>query len=113
MAPAALRTYQVGARAEAALALAVLVGVALATVHWVGLVLGGALVGLVAPTLRRALVTGLYLGGAVLFAFLLYLWLVGALAEALAMGRILYLDVAIALLVPTLAAGAVGGFTEA
>lgn len=50
-----------------ALALAAAVaGLALATVHWSGLLVGGALVGLCWPTLRRALVAGLGFGVVVL-----------------------------------------------
>lgn len=42
------------------------VGLLLATVHWSGLFLGGALVGLAQPTLRRALLAGLGYGLAAL-----------------------------------------------
>jgi hypothetical protein len=42
------------------------VGLLLATVHWVGLFLGGALVGLAQPTLRRAVLAGLGFGAATL-----------------------------------------------
>ena len=41
---------------------ALLVGLGLATLHWGGLLVGGALVGLSMPTLRRALVAGLGFG---------------------------------------------------
>jgi len=52
-----------------ALALAAVVGLAAAWVHWFGLVLGGALVGLVSSRLRWAVVAGLGFGALVLVTF--------------------------------------------
>jgi hypothetical protein len=61
-------------------------GALLATVHWSGILLGGALVGLAWPTLRRALLAGLGFGIAVVAVFALELALAGALANVVAMG---------------------------
>lgn len=93
-----------GQRAEPLLLVAFVVGLALAAVHWVGLAVGGALVGLLAPTFARALWHGLHLGIAALVAFVAYLALFGALPAFLASGELAALTVAVALAVPTLAA---------
>ncbi|MEF8776720.1 MAG: hypothetical protein V5A43_09505 [Haloarculaceae archaeon] len=100
-----------GRHAESAFLLAVVVGLVASAVHWAGLVLGGALVGFVAPTLRRSLVTGLFFGFTVFVAFLVYLLVVGAASKYAAMGMLLYLSVAIAVLLPPIAALAVRGLT--
>lgn len=52
-----------------ALALAAALGLLFAWVHWLGLVLGGALVALVAPSLRRGVAYALGFGALVLVAF--------------------------------------------
>jgi hypothetical protein len=49
-------------RRRGLLAVAIVTGVVLATVHWSGLLVGGALVGLTQPTLRRAVLAGLGFG---------------------------------------------------
>lgn len=54
------------ARRLAALVAAALVGIALAWVHWLGLFVAGALVGLASRTLPRALIAGLAVGVLVL-----------------------------------------------
>lgn len=48
---------------------AVLLGLAASTVHWIGLAVGGALVGLVAQSTRRGLLAGAGFG---LFAWLVF-----------------------------------------
>ncbi|WP_247009994.1 hypothetical protein [Halorientalis litorea] len=53
----------------AALAMATGVGLLAARSHWAGLVLGGALVALVSPTLRRGVLAALGFGGLVLAVF--------------------------------------------
>lgn len=53
-------------RRLAALVAAALVGIALAWVHWLGLFVAGALVGLASRTLPRALIAGLAVGVLVL-----------------------------------------------
>ena len=85
------------------------VGVALGAVHPAGLVAGGVLVGLVAPTLRRAFLFGLYLGGLVLLLFGVSLLFVGTLGRVAAMGQLTLLSVAVGLAFPTLGALAVRG----
>ncbi|WP_049923478.1 hypothetical protein [Halopiger djelfimassiliensis] len=57
----------------AALAVAVCLGLVLAWLHWVGLVVAGALVGLVSPGLRRGILTALGFGVLVLIVFALSL----------------------------------------
>ncbi|ARS88802.1 hypothetical protein [Natrarchaeobaculum aegyptiacum] len=84
----------------AAFAVVVLVGVALAWIHWLGLVLAGALVGLVSPSLWRAIAGGFVVGLVVLIAFALTLG--GALGPTLEMTPIVWLAVASALGLPVL-----------
>ncbi len=98
-------------RVETFVLAAVVVALVATTVSWWGLVLGGVLVGLLAPSLRRALVLGLYLGFTVLVAWLVYLLVVGALDPYLGMGALFYLSVAVPLVLPALAAVAVRGLT--
>lgn len=52
-----------------ALAVALALGVALASVHWLGLIAAGAAVALVAPTLRRGVAYGLAAGALALATF--------------------------------------------
>ena len=54
---------------RAALAVAVVLGLALVTLHWVGLFVAGALVGLTRRSLPRALAAGLVFGVLVLILF--------------------------------------------
>jgi hypothetical protein len=75
------------------------IGLAVATVHWVGLVLGGALVALPAARVRTSVLAGLGFG---LLAWLAFL---ATLADAGALG--LYFETGQLLLVS--AAAAVGG----
>lgn len=97
----ALRT---GEYADALVVFTFLVALALTAVHWVGLVVGGLLLGLLAPSFWRAVQYGLYLGVGVLAAFLAYLWLFGALGEFAVAGQLTWLAVGATLLLPTLAA---------
>jgi hypothetical protein len=65
--PAALADLRTNdAQRRAALVAAALVGVLAASVHWLGLVVAGALVGLVSEDLPRALAAGLAVGVLVL-----------------------------------------------
>ena len=107
----ALEPVRHGEYAENAFLAAVVVGLTPTVFHWSGLVVGGLLLGLVAPTLRRAVVSGLFFGLAVVVAFLVYLLTVGALDPYLDMGAITYLSVGIAFLLPTIAAVAARGLT--
>ncbi|MFC5368156.1 hypothetical protein [Salinirubrum litoreum] len=106
---AALAPVRRGRYAEPALLVAVLVGVAVSAVHWGGLILGGALVGLVSHSLRRAVVNGFSFGLFVLVCFAGWLAWQGALLTWPTTGQLFVLTVASALGLPILAAGAVRG----
>lgn len=106
---AELRT---GRHAETAFLAAVVVGLILTAVHWVGLLLGGALVGLFAPSVSRALLTGLFFAVAVVVTWLVYLLVVGDLGAYLGMGIITYLSLGVAFVLPVLAAIAARGLTD-
>jgi len=93
-----------GPRADQVTVLAFVLGTALGAVHWAGLFVGGALVGVVAPSFTRAVQHGLYLGVLVLGLFVGALWLYGSLSAYLAMGQVLYLNLATTLLLPPLGA---------
>lgn len=80
--------------------LAVVAGLVVASVHWVGLVVGGALVGLVASDLLRALLAGLGFGLLAVTLWAGSLWWVGSLGAVLAMGELALVSVAIGLLTP-------------
>lgn len=84
------------------LALAVVVGLVVSTVHWLGLVLGGVLVGLVAASLPRALLSGLGFGLIVLLVWWLTLVLSGGVGKVTATGELGGLGVVMALLAPVL-----------
>lgn len=81
-----------------ALAVAAIVGLALAWLHWLGLLLGGALVGLVSRSVGRALLAGIGFGALVLAVFAVTLG--GSLGTAAAMTPASYLTVAAALGLP-------------
>ena len=87
--------------------LGAIVGLALASVHWIGLIVGGALVGLFARDLPRAVLAGLAFGLLALVAFAAWLALDGALGVSLATGQILAVSVAI-----PLAGGAFGSLVR-
>lgn len=84
------------------LLVAVVLGLGLSAVHWVGLVAGGALVGLVSTTLRRALLSGLGFGVAVILVWLTSLGLAGSLGNVLAMGELTAIGVLVALVCPVI-----------
>jgi apolipoprotein N-acyltransferase len=84
------------------LALAVVVGLVVSTVHWLGLVLGGVLVGLVAASLPRALLSGLGFGLIVLLVWWLTLVLSGEVGKVAATGELAGLGVVMALVAPVL-----------
>jgi hypothetical protein len=79
---------------------AVVVGLALAWVHWLGLVVGGALVAIPRRRFLTAPLAGLAFGAVVLAAFGAWLALVGALGAALGMGRIALVSVGLGLALP-------------
>ncbi|WP_178917029.1 hypothetical protein [Natronomonas gomsonensis] len=61
-----LRGVREGPRTEAAILAVFVVGVIASAVHWAGLVVAGALLGLVAVSTGRAFVLGVYFGAFVL-----------------------------------------------
>jgi hypothetical protein len=83
-----------------ALSVAIIVGLVLSAVHWLGLVVGGALVGLVAATLPRALLSGLGFGLLVATVWALVLVLSGALGDVTATGQFAGLGLLVALVAP-------------
>ncbi|MBX0321708.1 hypothetical protein EGH21_01560 [Halomicroarcula sp. F13] len=82
---------------------AVLVGLGLGSVHWLGFVVGGALVGVCWPSLRSAIAAGFGFGVVAVAVFLARFALVGTLDGALGMGPL----IAIAVVTP-LVAGSLG-----
>ena len=77
---------------------AVALSLAVARVHWLGFVLGGALVALAQPTLRRGLLAGLGFGVLAWVAFAGWLAFTGDLARYLGMGQVLAISTIIPLL---------------
>jgi len=100
-----LRWLREGPRSELVTGVAFLLGVGLGSVHWLGLVAGGALVGFLAPSLRRALVLGAYLGGVVALGFVAWLFVFGAFGRAVATEPLFGLSMALSLVCPVLGAG--------
>ncbi len=82
----------------AGLTVAAFFGLFLVWLHWFGLVAGGALVGFLSPTFRRALVAGFGFGVLVLAVF--FLSLGGAAGLALEATPVIYVTVAGALVLP-------------
>lgn len=72
-------------------------GLGLATVHWIGFVVGGALVALPATRIRTGVLAGLAFGLVGWLAFLATLADVGALATYLETGQLLLVSLATAL----------------
>lgn len=107
--PDALAAFRESDRAEPALAVAFLVGLVATAVHPGGLVVGGALVGLFAPSLSRAFVLGLTFGLTVLFAWAVVLVWFGTLGAVATAFPLVYIAVGSALGLPTLGAVAVRG----
>jgi hypothetical protein len=83
------------------------VGLLLATVHWSGLFVGGALVGLAQPTLRRAVLAGLGFGVTALVVAAVSVAIAGTLEGVLGTWPL----VAVGVVVP-LAAGVVGALAR-
>ncbi len=85
-----------------ALVVGCVVGLVAASLHWIGLVVGGALVGVVAANVRRAVLAGAGFGILVLLVWGALLWTAGTFGQATAMGDFTLLAVAIALGLPIL-----------
>lgn len=101
--PDALASFRQGDRVDAYLTVAFAVGVVAGLLHPAGLAVGGALVGLAARSLERALVLGLALGSTVLLAWgvvLLWYGTLGPVAGAVPLSAV---AVAAGLGVPALA----------
>ena len=71
-----------------AMALTAVVGLGLASLHWSGLLVGGALVGWTTPTLGRGVLAGLGFAALTLATFGLSLLVAGTLSGALSLGLI-------------------------
>lgn len=107
--PESLSRFRDSDRADIALTVAFVVGLAATAVHPAGLAVGGALLGFFAGSLRRALVLGVGFGFAVLVAWAAVLvWYGTFLAVATAV-PLIYIAIASGLAVPPLAALAVRG----
>lgn len=100
----ALAPVRTGRYADLGLFVAVAVGLVATTVHPAGLVVGGLLVGLVAPSLARAFATGLVFGAVTLAAFAAWLAVNGALGPQLAATELLAVSIAAGVGLPTVAA---------
>lgn len=94
---APLDSFRTGGRHWLAVLVAAALGLALATVHPVGFAVGGALVGVLAYNLKRALMAGLGFGLLSLAVFGAVLFANGALDPALATGQMVYVTAAIPL----------------
>jgi len=79
---------------------AVVVGFGLATLHWAGLLIAGALVALPQRSVSRGLAAGVGVGVLAVLAFLATLALAGTLGPTLAMGQPSLLALGIGLLLP-------------
>ncbi len=86
-------------RRRIALAVALAFGIGLGWVHWIGLVVGGVLVGLLSETLPKAITAGVVLGVLVLIAHVLASPSMGVL-EFLAVTPLSYVSVAVAIVAP-------------
>jgi hypothetical protein len=86
----------------AGLVAAIVLGLALASVHWLGLVAGGALVGIVSTSFRRALLAGLGFGVLVVVSWVGLAVVGGVLGKVLATGQLAGITVAIGLVAPVL-----------
>jgi len=92
---------------------AVVASLALARVHWLGLLVGGIAVGLLAASWPRALAAGLGFGALAWLVFLGTLWRAGRLAAYWDAGLLLYASVGIPLALGLVGALAFGLRTDA
>jgi len=104
-----LAAVRSGRGADLALVLATVLGLVATAVHWTGLVLAGALVGVVASSHARALVHGLSFGGVALLSFAAWLAVSGSLLAWTETGQVFLLTVATAVALPSLAAVSIRG----
>lgn len=80
------------------MALGAVVGTVLASLHWIGFVVGGAAVGILATDGKRALAAGAVYGLLAWLAFLAVLGLDGSLGAALDTGQVLGVSAAVPVL---------------
>lgn len=80
-----------------ALVAACVVGVFLSSLHWLGIVAGGALVGVLAANLTRAVLSGLGFGVLVVLVWATLLVASGTLGAVVAMGELTGLAVLVAI----------------
>lgn len=99
-----LSEVRIGPRGELALVAATILGLAAASVHWAGLVVGGVLVGILATSVSRAVVQGTTFGGVALSVHVGRLWIQGALDPFFQTGILAVATVAIGFVLPTVAA---------
>ncbi|WP_416839324.1 hypothetical protein [Haloferax sp. DFSO52] len=99
-----LEPVRTGHRAELALVVATVVGLAAASIHWAGLVLGGILVGVLATSVSRAVVQGVTFGALAISVHIGRLWIAGALDPFFETGILAVVTVAIGFVLPTVAA---------
>lgn len=88
----------------AAMVGAIGIGLVVSAIHWTGLFLGGALVGLATATRGRALLSGLGFGVLVWVVFALSLVASGDFGQYLAMGQVFAVSTAIPVVAATFAA---------
>lgn len=88
-------------------------GLVLATVHWGGLLAGGAFVGLAQPTLKRGVLAGLGFGVAALVVAALRFALAGTLAGVVGTWPLVAVGVAVALVAGPLGASVRGLIPDA
>lgn len=81
---------------------AVVLGFVLASVHWLGLVAAGILIGLVTTSFKRGLMAALGFGFLVLAVWFLRLALGGSLGKVLATGQFLGIAILVGLCAPLL-----------
>ena len=81
---------------------AFLAGLAFSYFHWLGLLIGGGLIGLTSRSFKAALVLGFLLGVAVWVLFLIQLSLSDMIGKVLAMAPLPYLSLLLTLIATTL-----------
>lgn len=85
-----------------ALLVAAALGLGLASLHWVGLVAGGGLVGLVSTSLKRAVLAGLGFGALAVVVWLGLVVVGGAVGAVTATGQFVALTAAVGVTAPVL-----------
>ncbi|RLI79754.1 hypothetical protein DRP04_08865 [Archaeoglobales archaeon] len=84
--------------------LAFIIGLIAAYIHWVGLIVGGILVGITAESNKKALTYGFALGFVVWILFVIYLALLGVVDKYVSMGPLFYLSMVLPVVTSTLSA---------